>query len=463
MASEIKNEGVFFRNWGWFKALSGKLGTKIVETTRKIKKLGQDDPRRIIHSLKFGLALTLVSLIYYFEPLYKGFGNSAMWAILTVIVVFEFSVGATLGRGLNRGLATLVAGALGFGAHYLASLAGEKGEPILLGLSVFLLAGVVTFVRFFPQLKARYDYGLLIFMLTFCLVSISGYREDEILEMAHQRISTILIGSSTSVFICLFVFPVWAGDDLHNLVASNLEKLGSFLEGFGVEYFKIPGDGKLESNNTFMDDYKSVLNSKQSEECLANFARWEPCHGQFRFRHPWKQYLKIGSLTRQCAYRIESLNGYINSEIQIPAEFRSKIQEACTNMSLESGKALKELASAIKAMTPPSSVTPHIIKSKDAANNLKSLLRSGFCKEIDLLEVIPTVTVASLLVDVVSCTEKIAESINELASLAHFQSVEPMVEAEKPKLFHQETIPPCCGVNEPHHVITIDQLSPKLP
>ena len=95
-------------------------------------------------------------------------------------------------------------------------------------------AGVVTFVRFFPQLKARYDYGLLIFMLTFCLVSISGYREDEILEMAHQRISTILIGTSTSVFICLFVFPVWAGDDLHNLVASSLEKLGSFLEGMFI-------------------------------------------------------------------------------------------------------------------------------------------------------------------------------------------------------------------------------------
>ena len=73
--------------------MSGKLGTKIVKTTRKIKKLGQDDPRRIIHSLKFGLALTLVSLIYYFEPLYKDFGHSSMWAILTVIVVFEFSVG----------------------------------------------------------------------------------------------------------------------------------------------------------------------------------------------------------------------------------------------------------------------------------------------------------------------------------------------------------------------------------
>ena len=149
--------------------------------------------------------------------------------------------------------------------------------------------------------------------------------------------------------------------------------------------------------------------------------------------------------------------------LQIPAEFLSKIQEACTNMSLESGKALKELGLAIKAMTPPSSATPHILKSKDVANNLKCLLQSGLCEEINLLEVIPAAAVASMLVDVVCCTEKIAESIYELASLAQFICVEPMVEVEKPKLLHQETIPPCCGMNEPHHVITIDQPSPKLP
>ena len=50
-----------------------------------------------------------------------------------------YNTGATLGRGLNRGLATLVAGALGFGAHYLASLAGEKGEPYSLGSLFFYL------------------------------------------------------------------------------------------------------------------------------------------------------------------------------------------------------------------------------------------------------------------------------------------------------------------------------------
>lgn len=35
-------------------------------------------------------------------------------------------------------MATLLAGALGVGAHYLASATGKVAEPILLGLFVFL-------------------------------------------------------------------------------------------------------------------------------------------------------------------------------------------------------------------------------------------------------------------------------------------------------------------------------------
>lgn len=71
----------------------GRLKNKVVEFPCKLKKLGQDDPRRIVHSLKVGLAVLLVSLLFYFDPLYDGLGASAMWAVLTVVVVFEFSVG----------------------------------------------------------------------------------------------------------------------------------------------------------------------------------------------------------------------------------------------------------------------------------------------------------------------------------------------------------------------------------
>jgi len=54
------------------------------------------------------------------------------------------TTGGTLSRGLNRTIATLVAGFLAIAAHMAANLCGEKGEPILLGVFVFLV-GTYTY------------------------------------------------------------------------------------------------------------------------------------------------------------------------------------------------------------------------------------------------------------------------------------------------------------------------------
>lgn len=55
--------------------------------------MGVAEPKKLIHGLKVGMALSLVSLFYYMRPLYEGVGGNAMWAIMTVVVVFEFTVG----------------------------------------------------------------------------------------------------------------------------------------------------------------------------------------------------------------------------------------------------------------------------------------------------------------------------------------------------------------------------------
>ncbi|KAG8371123.1 hypothetical protein BUALT_Bualt13G0054000 [Buddleja alternifolia] len=414
----VEKVSIFVSGWLWLKGLLARALIKMEEIGRQTRKIAKDDPRRLIHSLKVGLALTLVSLFYYFQPLYNNFGVSAMWAVMTVVVVFEFSVGATLGKGLNRGLATFAAGALGLGAHHLASATGKTCEPILIGLFVFLQAVASTFIRFIPKVKARYDYGMLIFILTFSLVSISGLRTDEIVELAQKRLLTILIGASTCVVVSIFVCPVWAGEDLHKLVANNIEKLGNFMEGFGNECFKTFEDSENGRSSSLIG-LSSVLDSKTSAETLANFARWEPGHGQFMYRHPWKQYLKIASLTRQCACRIEVLNGYLYSKTQAPQE----IQGIISSMSSESGKALKELALAIATMTKPPSRNRHISNLKVASTNLNSLLKSDFWeKHANLLQVIPIATVASLLNDTVTNVENIAGAVDELSCLANFKS-----------------------------------------
>jgi hypothetical protein len=92
-------------------------------------------------------------------------------------------------------------------------------------------AAIASFIRFFPEVKTRYDYGMLIFILTFSLISVSGFRDDEVLKMAHKRLSTIFLGGSACVMISIFVCPVWAGEELHYSIAQKLETLGDFLEG----------------------------------------------------------------------------------------------------------------------------------------------------------------------------------------------------------------------------------------
>lgn len=98
---------------------------------------------------------------------------------------------------------------------------------------MFAAAGA-TFFRFFPKIKQRYDYGIVVFILTFCLVAVSGYRVEELFELAHQRLSTILIGAAACMVISIFICPVWAGEDFHKLVASNIEKLANYLQGIYI-------------------------------------------------------------------------------------------------------------------------------------------------------------------------------------------------------------------------------------
>lgn len=150
--------------------------------------------------------------------------------------------------------------------------------------------------------------------------------------------------------------------------------------------------------------------------------------------------------------------------LQVSPEIRNRIEESCSKLSLESGKALKALASDFRTMTKSPSADPHIANAKAAAKSLKSLLKSGLREDIDLLEVVPAATVASLLLDVVNCTEKIVESVYELGSLANFETVEATVSPEKShelgKICSDKKSP---MMDCPHVVIKITESPPVLP
>ncbi|XP_057999521.1 uncharacterized protein LOC131178568 [Hevea brasiliensis] len=139
--------------------------------------------------------------------------------------------------------------------------------------------------------------------------------------------------------------------------------------------------------------------------------------------------------------------------MQPSLEIPSQVKEHCTMISLECGKALKELSSSIRMMIRAETTLLHIGNSKIAAENLKSLFISGLWKEADPLERAPATAVASLLLEVIECTERISNAVQELASLAGFQNMESSRSLEQ----QQESNQRIHSINLQNHEITIGE------
>ncbi|CAN6969687.1 hypothetical protein IGI04_032943 [Brassica rapa subsp. trilocularis] len=409
----------------------------------KTWRIGADDPAKVVHCLKVGLALSLVCIFYYMRSLYDGVGGNAMWAIMTVVVVFESNVGATFSKCVNRVVATILAGSLGIAVHWVATKSGEA-EIFVIGSSVFLFAFTATYSRFVPSFKSRFDYGAMIFILTFSLVSVGGYRVDKLVDMAQQRVSTIAVGTTICIIITIFICPIWSGTQLHRLVQCNFVKLADSLDGCVAEYFKkrdVSTNENEDETNLKVQGFKCVLNSKGIEEAMANLARWEPAHGSFNFRHPWQQYVKIGAAMRRCAYCLENLSICMNYETEVPDQVKKHFRETCMKLTAASSKILRELADILKNTRRSSKMDFLVFDMNSAVQELQETLKTipiqtnkpeeeeevpsdeGEDRTIpmSLHEVLPVATLVSLLIEIAARIQTTVEAVVVLANLADFK------------------------------------------
>ncbi|KAL4351163.1 hypothetical protein GQ457_06G029380 [Hibiscus cannabinus] len=224
--------------------------------------------RRVIHSIKVGIALVSVSLLFLLDPVYKQVGDNAMWAIMTVVLIFEFFAGATLSKGLNRGIGTILGGGVGCLAAALAQAVGGVGKAIIVGITVFIFGAAATYSRQVPKIKRKFDYGAMIFILTFNMVVVSGLRAEQVFEIARDRLAAVAMGFGVCLFISLLVFPIWASDELHDSLVSRFQLLAISLEGFSKEYFGNVNENEKKTGFNFSSKCKSVLHTKTKDETL---------------------------------------------------------------------------------------------------------------------------------------------------------------------------------------------------
>ncbi|TQE08480.1 hypothetical protein C1H46_005955 [Malus baccata] len=343
-----EEEGFPFKDWVW-----------------KVWEFAREDSNRVKFSLKVGLAVLLVSLLILFRAPYEVFGTNIIWSILTVAIMFEYTVGATFNRGFNRALGSLLAGVLAISVAQIALSSGRVAEPIIIGFSIFLIGTITSFMKLWPSL-VPYEYGFRVVLFTYCLIVVSGYRLSmgNPMRTAMDRLYSIAIGGFVAVLVNVLVCPIWAGEQLHKELVNNFNSVADSLEESVRKYLEDDGSVHPEFSKTVMGEFpdepayrkcRSTLNSSAKLEALAVSAKWEPPHGRFRhFFYPWSEYVKVAAVLRYCAYEVMALHGVLHSEIQAPYNlrmaFQSEIQEA-TSQAAELVRSLGQDISDMKRST----------------------------------------------------------------------------------------------------------------
>lgn len=273
------------------------------------------------------------------------------WAIITVLVLMQQTVGATMAKTANRCCGTILAGAGAVCAGVITQQFPPNFKAPFVALCLFSCTFFLVYKGTAPEWKT-WQYALLLGNLTFAFLLILAYREDFMVSL--MRIVMIVIGAVVALLVSLMPPRVTASQQLEITVRECLIEVSVAVQACVQTLLQ---GRRLHSLTTIDRDpsmgdpayaaFKKVVVARASIEATADAAAWETYHNSKS-----NNYLDIAVNTRRVVYTVIALDTMLRVEppepLHLPAAFSSTLAEPLTKISDCMAMAVKVMANSIE-------------------------------------------------------------------------------------------------------------------
>ncbi|KAI7901383.1 uncharacterized protein BX663DRAFT_514290 [Cokeromyces recurvatus] len=210
------------------------------------------------YALKFTITTELLALMAFLpiEGLNDFYNNNhGQWALLSAMVVFNYTVGSTAIQCFYRVVATIIGAVCG----YLALLAGHRNEnPYVVAVLVLVFQIPMWYFLF----NTPYPRIGFISILTLAVITNTGYTDfykESIFSPVWKRTVTALFAIIVVMLVDQLVWPVWARKRLR-------KSLADLLIATGIQYSRVVSLVCQENTNSYR--YRSTFEECQRDQGL---------------------------------------------------------------------------------------------------------------------------------------------------------------------------------------------------